>query len=282
MAPRRRREWFEDDSMWREVYPLLFSEARAASVARDTGRLLRLIRPKGKAVLDLCCRPGLYSIPLAKRGYRVTGVDRTRYYLARARARARAARVRVEWVHQDMRDFVRPGTFDLVLNMEASFGYFEDRSEDLRVLRQVLESLRPGGALVMEMIGKEQLAHIFASVTFQMLPNGTRLFQRHAIFDDWTLIRNEWTFVRRDRARRFTFQHRIYSGRELRDLMRQAGFVGVNVYGDFAGEEYGVRMRRLVAVGRRAAIARDGMRGNARTTGRRGLKALKGGTHGAA
>jgi SAM-dependent methyltransferase len=282
VPPRRKREWFDDDSLWREVYPLLFSETRAASVARDAGRLLRLTRPRGKDVLDLCCGPGLYSIPLAVRGYRVTGVDRTGYYLAKARARARAAGARVEWVRRDMRDFIRPGAFDLALNMEASFGYFDDRNDDLRVLRHVLESLRPGGALVMEMIGKEQLAHIFASVTFQTLPNGTRLFSRHAITDDWTRIRNEWTFVRRGRAREFTFQHRIYSGRELRDLMRQAGFVGVKVYGDFGGEEYGPRTTRLVAVGRRPAEARDGMRTNARARGRRKSEVLKGETHGAA
>jgi SAM-dependent methyltransferase len=253
MAPRRKREWFDDDSLWREVFPLLFPEGRSAGAGRDAGDLLRLVRPKGKVVLDLCCGPGLYSIPLAKRGYRVTGVDRTRYYLARARARAKREGVRIEWVRRDMRDFVRPDAFDLVLNMEASFGYFEDGREDLRVLRSILESLRPGGVFVMELLGKEQLARIFAPVTCRTLPDGARVVQRHEIIDDWTRIRNEWTIVRRGRARTYTFRHRLYSGQELRDLLLGAGYAHVKLFGGFRGEEYGLNARRLVAVGRKPA-----------------------------
>jgi SAM-dependent methyltransferase len=251
MTARRRREWFDDDSFWRDLYPFLFSKTRVASAVEDTRKLLRLVRPKGRAVLDLCCGSGRFSIPLAKRGYKVTGVDRTGYYLAKARAGARVARVRVEWVRQDMREFVRPGAFDLALSMFTSFGYFDDKQEDLRVLRHVLESLRPGGAFVIEVMGKEQLARIFLPVTFDMLPNGTKLFQRHVVRDDWSRMWNEWTFVRRGRAKTYTFQHTIFSGQELRDRMEQAGFVDVRLYGGLDGREFGVKAERLVAVGRR-------------------------------
>ena len=253
MTPRRKRGWFDDDAMWRDIHPFLFRESRVAGTAEHTRKLLRLVRPKGKAVLDLCCGPGLYSIPLAKRGYRVTGVDRTRYYLAKARARANTARVTVEWVRQDMRDFVRPGAFDLALSMESSFGYFDEKEEDQRVLRHVLESLRPGGAFALEMLGKEQIARIFVPVTHATLPDGTLLVQRHAIFDDWTRIRNDWTLVRRGRAKTYTFHHTLFSGQELRERMEEAGFVDVKLYGGFDGREYGLKAERLLALGRRAA-----------------------------
>lgn len=252
MAARRKREWFDDDSFWRDLYPFLFSETRVASAFEDAGKLLRLVRPKGKAVLDLCCGPGRFSIPMAKRGYKVTGVDRTRFFLAKARARARAARVRVEWVRQDMRDFVRPGTFDLALSMFTSFGYFDDKREDFQVLGNILTSLKPGGACLIEVMGKEQIARIFLPVTFDMLPNGTQLFQRHAVRDDWSRMWNEWTIIRRGRTKAYTFQHTIFSGQELRDRMAQAGFVDVKLYGGLAGEEFGLKAQRLVAVGRRA------------------------------
>jgi SAM-dependent methyltransferase len=255
VTARRRREWFDDDSFWRDLYPTLFSAARVASAIEDTGRLIRLVRPKGRAVLDLCCGPGRFSIPLAKRGYKVTGVDRTRYYLAKARAGARSARVTVEWVRRDMRDFVRPGAFDLALSMFTSFGYFDDKEEDLRVLRNVLLSLKPGGAFVIETLGKELLARIFAPATAQTLPGGALLVQRHAVMDDWTRIRNDWTLVRRGRAKTYTFHHTIFSGQELRDRMEQAGFADVKLYGSLAGAEYGLNAQRLIAVGRRPGPA---------------------------
>ena len=46
----------------------------------------------------------------------------------------------------DMRDFVRPGSFALVLNMFTSFGYFDNKQEDLTVLENMFSSLQPGGA----------------------------------------------------------------------------------------------------------------------------------------
>lgn len=251
MSARRKREWFDDDSLWRDLYPSMFTEARLAGGVEDARELIRLVRPRGRAVLDLGCGVGRVSIPLAKRGFRVTGVDRTRYYLSRARARARAARVSVEWVRADMRDFLRPGAFDLAISMYTSFGYFDDKGEDARVLRNVFESLRPGGACVIQLGGKEWLARIFAPVTMHVLPDGTRFVQRHDIFDDWTRIRNEWILIRRGRAKTYTFHHTIYSGQELRDRMEEAGFVHVKLYGSLGGDEYGPKAPWLVVVGRR-------------------------------
>ena len=94
MATRRRREWFDDDSFWRDLYPYLFPESRFANALKDADRVLALTKPKGKAVLDLCCGPGRFSIALARRRFTVTGVDRTKYFLDKARARARAASAR--------------------------------------------------------------------------------------------------------------------------------------------------------------------------------------------
>ena len=75
------------------------------------------------------------------------------------------------------------------------------------------------------------------------------LVHRHEVFDDWTRIRNEWTVIRGGRARTFRFHHTIYSGQELRDLMEQAGFIGVKLYGNLSGDPYGTSATRLVAVG---------------------------------
>jgi SAM-dependent methyltransferase len=251
MKRNRRREWFDDDSFWRELYPVLFPEKRMAAARQEMNQALQLTKPKGKSVLDLCCGPGRCSIALARRGYSVTGVDRTKYLLAQARRRARAAKVKVEWVQEDMRDFVRPGAFDLVLSMFTSFGYFDDKREDLTVLENVLASLRPGGACLIDVVSKEWLARFFQPTISEALPDGSRLVQRHEIFDEWTRIRNEWIIIRRGKARSFAFHHTIYSGQELRDRMEKVGFVDVRLYGDLSGGDYGTNVQRLIAVGRK-------------------------------
>ncbi len=271
-VPPRKRAWFDDESLWHELYEFMFPEWRFADAVREIGPLLRLARPRGRSVLDLCCGPGRVAIPLAKRGYAVTGVDRTRYLLDKARARARAARVSVEWVRSDMRDFVRPDSFDLLLSLYTSFGYFDDKREDSRVLDNMLQSLRPGGVCLIQLGGKEWLARIFSPTTCRSLPDGSRLVQRHEIFDDWTRIRNEWTLIRNGRARSWKFHHTIYSGQELRDRMEEAGFVAVKLYGDMNGGSYGRTSPWLMAVGRKPGRPRRKARGKPGRPGRTGRR----------
>ncbi len=249
---RHKKEWFDDESFWRELYPFMFSERRIAEADAQMAKVLALAKPAGKAVLDLCCGPGRCSIALAKNGFRVTGVDRTTYLLNKARAKARAARVKIEWVREDMRDFVRPGAFDLVVSMFTSFGYFDDKGEDMRVLENMFASLRPGGACLIEILGKERLAKVLQATTSSDLPDGTVMVERHKIFDDWTRVGNEWLIVRGGRVKTFKFHHTIYSGQELRDRLERAGFFEVRLYGNLDGDEYGPDAERLIAVVRKA------------------------------
>jgi SAM-dependent methyltransferase len=248
MKSARKKEWFDDDSFWRDLYPFLFSDQRFAAAAEQVARALKLAKPPGKSVLDLCCGPGRCSIALAKRGFAVTGVDRTKFLLDKARAKARAARLKIEWVQEDMRDFVRPNSFALVLSMFTSFGYFDDRQEDLVVLRNMFKSLQPGGVCLIEVLGKEHLAKVFQPTTSTLLPDGTLLIERHEIFDDWTRIRNEWLLLKNNKARRFRFHTNVYSGLELRDRLELAGFTAIHLYGSLDGDPYGPDAERLIAV----------------------------------
>ena len=249
MNMRRKKEWFDDDSFWQELYLFMFPDHRFEETPEEIRKVLSLTNPSGKSALDLCCGPGRCSIVLAQAGFNVTGVDRTRFLLDKARSRARREKKKIEWIQMDMRDFVRADSFDLVLSMFTSFGYFDDQNEDLLVLRNIFNSLRSGGVFLIEMMGKECLARIFQKTNSDMLPDGTKLIQQHEIFDDWTRVRNEWILIRKGRAKSFKFHHRIYSGKELRDLMELAGFTNIKLYGNLDGEDYGPDAPRLIAVG---------------------------------
>jgi SAM-dependent methyltransferase len=245
------REWFESEAFWRDFYPIMFTEQRFAAAEDEVRKMVKLIRIRRGAALDLCCGPGRHSVAFAKRGFRVTAVDRTRFLLNKAKRRARVSRVKVEFVLSDMRNFVRPGTFDVALSLFTSFGYFDDKRDDLRVLKNIFGSLKPHGVLVMELAGKEWLAKIFQATTSVSLPDGTVLVERHEIIDDWSRVRNEWILIKGNRARRYKFHHTIYSAQELKSLLIQTGFADVKLYGDFAGKAYGRDSTRLVAVARK-------------------------------
>lgn len=250
-SPKRKKEWFDDESIWRESYAFLFTEARFASAIAIVDKALALAQPKGKSALDLCCGPGRCSIALSKRGFSVTGVDRTAYLLGKAKARARAERAKVEWVKQDMRDFKRPDTYDIAVSIFTSFGYFEDPDEDVVVLQNVFESLHSGGAFIVDLNGKEMLARKYLPSSVDPLPDGSILVEDRHIQDDWTKIHTDWILIKNGKARKFTFRVNLYSGQELRDRMERVGFLDVKLYGGWDGEPYNVDAKRLIAVGRK-------------------------------
>src|SRR5437016_4240692 len=82
-----RDEWFADESIWKDLYPFTFPESAFAVADEQVERILRLTGVGGGKVLDLCCGPGRHAVALAKRGFAVTAVDRTRFLLEHARTR---------------------------------------------------------------------------------------------------------------------------------------------------------------------------------------------------
>lgn len=244
--------WHEQDLFWQTVP--LFDQERLEAAPAEVDALISLLGIVPPAtVLDLCCGVGRHSLEFARHGYRVTGVDRTAAYLQTARQRASAEGLDVEWIEADMREFARGETFDVAINLFTSFGYFEDPAEDRLVVSNLCRSLRPGGALVMELMGKEVLARVFLPRDWTELPDGTLFLQERTVSRDWTWIENRWILVKDGQQRAFEVSHRLYDGAGLRALLLGAGFESVNLYGDLGSAPYDIDARRLVAVARKAA-----------------------------
>lgn len=103
-----------------------------------------------RSVLDLGCGTGGHAVPLARRGYRVAGVDRSAEMLARAAEKAQEAGVAIDLREGDVRT-VRVGqTFDAVIVMFAVMGYQLGNDDVRATLRIVREHLEPGGLLVFD------------------------------------------------------------------------------------------------------------------------------------
>jgi SAM-dependent methyltransferase len=245
----KEQEWFLNERLWERTFDFMFPTSRFEKSAEEVAQILELVGHPVATALDVCCGPGRISVALAERGVRVTGVDASAFLLDKAKARADAADVAVEWVHRDVRTFERAGSFDLALNVFTSFGYFEDPEENLGLLRSVRRSLAPGGSLVMEVISKERLAHIWRDSNVDALPDGRLLAQRRRLTEGWARVDNEWLVLEDGRYESFSFTHHLYSGQELRRLLLDAGFGTALLYGGFDGTPFD-GPHRIVAVAR--------------------------------
>src|SRR3954467_14499360 len=154
-------------------------EGEAEAQALAAARLAAC--PEGGELLDVPCGFGRHSVPLARAGYRVTGVDRSAALLEEARRRAGGER-RPKWVAADYRELpFADASFDAALNLFSSLGYLGDE-EDTKALAEIGRVLRPSGRLVIEIMHRDLLVRRFQESSWQMLGEG-RLLLEQRTFD---------------------------------------------------------------------------------------------------
>lgn len=237
--------WYEEGEFWARFGPMMFDGARWAevpAVVEGIGGILAAAGgPRlgpGLRIYDSCCGPGRHALELARRGCRVTGVDITESYLEAARESAEAEGLEVEFLRADVRDFERPGAFDLALNLFTSFGYFESREEDLGFLRRIRASLRPGGALLIDLLGKECAVRDFQKAEW-FEREGRLSCSEYRIEGAWEYLVNRWIIVEGGRSFERSWRQRLYSAVELRAILREAGFGGeISFFGNCLGIPY--------------------------------------------
>ena len=248
---RRRGTWYQNKDFWRTVRPILFRQRRGEMAIEDVNNIVSLLKLKrGATILDLCCGVGRHSMEFARRGYLVTGVDLTAMYIREARRKAKREDLAIDFIQQDMRRFRRTNTFDAVINLFTSFGYFKAPRDDVRVAEHMYTALKKGGFFVLELMGKEVLARIYQPRDWYEI-EGTIVMEERMPSNDWSTLENRWIILKGNKRKEFRFKLRFYSAVELCKLLKHAGFRETDVYGDLAGAPYDRKATRLIVVARK-------------------------------
>lgn len=110
----------------------------------------RFARPPVRRILDLGCGTGNHDLPLAARGYTVTGLDVSSAQLRIARRKAKTEGQDIRFVQGDMRHFELGESYDAAMCMFGAFGYLTRRSDVSGCLASLRNHLRPGGVFAFE------------------------------------------------------------------------------------------------------------------------------------
>jgi SAM-dependent methyltransferase len=214
------------------------NEARAGLIER-----LLALQP-GSRVLDVPCGNGRMTIPLARRGHTMTGIDFTPPFIAEARASAEG--LPVTFLERDMRELADLSGFDAALNWWGSFGYFDDAG-DQALADGVYKALVPGGRFLIDANLIETLMPIFQPKGWGKTGEITVLEDR--AFDFATSrIEADWTFLRNGVEERKHTSTRLYSAHEMLSLLRRAGFVSVRLLDPTTEAPLSTSSRRALVV----------------------------------
>jgi ubiquinone/menaquinone biosynthesis C-methylase UbiE len=218
--------------------------AQALAAARLSGC------PEGGELLDVPCGFGRHSIPLARAGYRVTGVDRSEALLAEAGRRAGDGGPKL--VRADYRELPFPdASFDAAINLFTSLGYLGDE-EDTRALAEFGRVLRPGARLVLELMHRDRLVADFREQDWRAMGEGRLLLEQRTFDAAAGVAQTTQTLIDGAGARESrSFSIRAYTATELLAMLDAAGFAGARCLGDLEGGEFRGAQSRLVVVATR-------------------------------
>lgn len=241
--------WYQDDHFWQIWGRYLFA-GRLENTAYEVDRIIDLLELlPGEHVIDLCCGMGRHLLELRRRGYRVTGVDRTGAYLAVAREEAAREGLDIQLVQEDVRELNLPADFDGAVNMYTSFGYFEEYNDDLRFAGNVRRLLRPGRRFLIQTEGKEIMARNFRAQEWYWHDDGSIGLHQRIIRDGWERMDMRWILLRDGHIEwDGTVSSRIYSAAEMRALLKAAGFGEGKIFGSMEATPYDQTATQLVAV----------------------------------
>ncbi|HSV27838.1 MAG TPA: class I SAM-dependent methyltransferase [Sedimentisphaerales bacterium] len=107
---------------------------------------LLAVRPPSR-ILETGCGAGIRTLELARRGYRMVGIDPVAWRIAAARGRVTDPALDVSFYRRHANAFVQLDSFDAAI---ASFAPGQDKLDDRRILLNLSVSLRPGGRLLLD------------------------------------------------------------------------------------------------------------------------------------
>lgn len=241
-------QWYEDDQFWTTFYDCMFHEERFRDAEAEIESLMSLLQVERSHVLDLACGPGRHLEALSRCFSQVTGLDASQVLIQKAQQLCSDRKLDVDLILGDMREYERPGAFDLIVCLWSSFGYFDSMAEDFEVLERCGENLKPQGALVIDIVGKEQIIRQLQPAHVREFGESRLLLERPCLEDDMSRLSNEWILIDGATAQKRYWSQNLYTAVELRGLLGQAGFGEVEVYGGYEGEDYDLDAERLVVV----------------------------------
>ncbi len=220
-----------------DVYDVAYApyfppEKTAAELER-----MRSLLPEHGRVLDLGCGTGRHLVPLAKEGYRVTGVDSSEGMLKACKRKLAEAGAKARLIHGDATTAELGGHYGLAVIMWNAFCELApDEGAAVAFLRRINDSLAEDGMLLIQqhdpdVFSEGQESH------YDVVDGDTRYTVSWYVREkhDKTTVSEEQLTIRspdREEKRVSELRQRWYSRTEYAALLLQAGFLDVRFEGE--------------------------------------------------
>ncbi|SDX52628.1 Methyltransferase domain-containing protein [Marininema mesophilum] len=239
--------WYEES--FGEDYLLVYrhrDNSHAEQEVHEVAKWLDL--GEGTSVLDLCCGTGRHSRSLARLGCQVTGIDLSEVLLSHAQSSKEELGIR--YVRGDMRELpFTDQSFDAVVNLFTSFGYFVEDEENAKVLKEIQRVIKPGGRFLIDFLNREAVKKNLIPQSERM-DGDIRILEERWIDGDFVC---KTIILTKEHGEKKVYQERVkmYSLEQMEAMIDASGLQIDRVSGDFKGSPYSKdHSQRMIFTGR--------------------------------
>jgi SAM-dependent methyltransferase len=231
-----------------ESWLQMVGEEQTKSEVEFIQRELGLLPPA--RILDVPCGGGRHSLALAAAGFQMTGVDISADFLKAACSASSTRELSVTWELREMRDLPWKQEFDGAFCFGNSFGYYDDAG-NFDFLKAVAGALKPSAKFLLDTgcLTEAILSSLQERNWYQI---GDIKFLRNARYDPpSSRIETEYTMIRNAQTETRSALHRIFTYRELFELVTKAGFRDLQGFGGLNREPFVLGSKRLLLLATR-------------------------------
>ena len=211
---------------------------------------------KNAKILELCCGTGRLTIPIAKDGYHISGVDYTPSMLKQAKIKAFEAGLEINFIEADIRTLNLQEKFDLIFIPFNSIHHLYKNEDLFKALNRVKNHLKDGGLFLLDCFnpniqyiveGEKEQQEIAAYTT----DDGREVLIKQTMrYENATQInRIEWHYYINGEFHSIqNLDMRLFFPQELDSYLEWAGFKIIHKFGGFEEETFGDNSEKQIYV----------------------------------
>lgn len=236
-----------------KYYFLIYSQIGIFSPIQTNREIKFIINslnlPKGSKILDIPCGQGRHSIELARKRYKITGVDLSKHLLNLAKKSAKKEKVDLYLINKDIRKISFNNEFDAAINWFSSFGYFRKEDENLKVLKNINKSLKPSGKFLLDLLNSDWFFKKISKSPKKIWwkAGGNYILLEDCSSDKNKIMANRWIIIDPSGKIKHTYTFmKLYNLSKIKQYLKRTGFKILKVYGDYQGNKFTSSSPRMI------------------------------------
>ena len=211
---------------------------KKATIEKTIDWIFTQVENKELKILDLGCGPGLYTLQIAQKGHKVTGVDFSKNSIDYAKEQAKVNNLDIEYINKNYLELDLPeNEFDLVMMIYTDLGVLLP-DERIQLLNKIEKALKPGGTFIFDVLNDKELDKKVSPKNWEASEKGFwrdkpyLTLSESFFYEEEKVILNQHIVAEDENTSVYRFWTHYFSHEDLMRLLKPFDFTEIKFYED--------------------------------------------------